>query len=67
MGYSRAAVTYFFNGVFQLFSGIVLTVISIPFGPIPRIHSLRIFYKGLGTFNGILGREYQEYKKTHGE
>ncbi len=66
MGYPRAVVTYFFNGLFQLISGGILTILSLPFGPIPRIHSLRIFYKGLGTFNGILGREYQEYKQTHG-
>ncbi len=66
MGYARAAVTYTFNGIFQLVVGAVLSILSLPFGPIARVHSQRIFVKGLGTFNGILGRDYEEYKNPHG-
>lgn len=67
MGYPRAAVTYSFNGIFQLVIGGVLSIISLPFGPIARIHSQRIFYKGLGMFNGILRRDYEEYRQIHGQ
>ncbi len=66
MGYPRAAVTYTFNGLFQLILGGLLSIISLPFGPIARVHAQRIFMKGLGTFNGILGRDYEEYRNTHG-
>ena len=66
MGYPRAAITYTFNGIFQLVVGGILSIISVPFGPIARLHSQRIFIKGLGTFNGILGRDYEEYKNPHG-
>lgn len=67
MGYPRAASTYFFNGVLQLFGGGFLYILSLPFGPIIRLHTLRIFIKGLGTFNGIFGGEYEEYKNIHGQ
>ena len=66
MGYPRAAVTYTFNGVFQLLTGALIFVLAIPFGPIARTQSKRLFMKGLGTFNGILGKDYEEYKHVHG-
>ncbi len=65
-GYPRAAATQFFNGVFQLVVGGVLSIISLPFGQMARVHAQRIFMKGLGTFNGIFGGVYEEYRKTHG-
>jgi len=65
-GYPRAATTQFFNGVFQLVIGGILSIITLPLGPILRLHAQRVFVKGLGTFNGIFGRTYEEYRKTHG-
>ncbi|MEM9327376.1 MAG: glycosyltransferase family 2 protein [Bacteroidota bacterium] len=65
-GYPRAAFTMFFEGIFQLVAGGLLSVLSLPFGQIARVHAQRIFMKGLGTFNGIFGGVYEEYKNTHG-
>ncbi len=65
-GYPRAAITYFFNGIFQVVIGGLLSIISLPFGPMLRLHAQRIFVKGLGTFNGIFGKTYEEYRRTHG-
>ncbi len=65
-GYPRAAVTQFFNGCLQLIGGGVLSIITLPLGPMLRLHAQRIFMKGLGTFNGIFGRVYEEYRQTHG-
>ncbi len=65
-GYPRAAATQFFNGVFQLVIGGILSIITLPLGPMLRLHAQRIFVKGLGTFNGIFGKTYEEYRKTHG-
>ncbi|MBR08975.1 MAG: hypothetical protein CMP48_15005 [Rickettsiales bacterium] len=66
MGYPLAAVIYFINGILLLLSGIICYAFTWPFGPIPRLHSQRLFVKGLGTFYGIFGGTYEEYKKTHG-
>ncbi len=66
MGYFRASLIYSFNGIFQLFSGALIFILLAPFGPIMRVQGQRVFMKGLGTFNGILGRSYQEYSDIHG-
>lgn len=65
-GYPRAASTQFFNGVFQLVVGGLLSIITLPLGPMLRLHAQRIWMKGLGTFNGIFGGVYEEYRRTHG-
>lgn len=65
-GYPRAAATQFFNGLLQLFGGLALSIITLPLGPMLRLHAQRIFVKGLGTFNGIFGGVYEEYRQTHG-
>lgn len=65
-GYARAASTQFFNGIFQLVVGGLLSIITLPLGPMLRLHAQRIWMKGLGTFNGIFGGVYEEYRRTHG-
>ncbi len=65
-GYPRAAITQFFNGLLQLFGGLALSILTLPLGPMLRLHAQRIFAKGLGTFNGIFGGVYEEYRQTHG-
>ena len=65
-GYWQAAASQSINGIFQLLIGGMLSILSLPFGKVARVHSQRIFVKGLGTFNGIFGRVYEEYRYTHG-
>ncbi|MFT4737629.1 MAG: succinoglycan biosynthesis protein ExoM [Cyclobacteriaceae bacterium] len=66
IGYWPAAFQHVFIGLFQLFAGALLFVIVWPLSKILQVQALRVFYKGLGTFNGILGKTYEEYKEIHG-
>lgn len=62
--FSKVAFTLL--GTMQLFLGAFLYLTLGLTGKIGQLKALQMIWKGLGCWNGVLGRTYQEYLNTHG-